>query len=219
MKPTDSRRAVVVLQGAGSEASRLSAELYPGEGFALCGADESKRTLTLSWITGEQIPSVGRVRILGARPGGPEAKSVLSSITPRLRLNPNFTAGETLHLFGKLSGVPSVSKAVEEMLVRFEAQIIRHRLVGSLDEPSRRLLVVMAGLIRPSKILCLDSPESMVHGTQVFSLVEVLSERLNGGTVLVLSTRDQAFVPLISRMFSFGPHGVKAAGRPDNSLL
>lgn len=219
MTATKPRRPVVVMKGAGSEASRLTAELYEGDGLALCGVDEANRSLTLAWITGEHEPNVGSVRVLGARAGGPEARSVLSSVTPRLTLGPNLTVEETLYIFGKFSGAASSGRSADELLLRFELERQRHRLVGSLDEQTRGLVVVMAGLIRPSKVLCLDRPECMVTETQASALVEVLAERMRSGAVLVLSTRDRIFLPVISRMFSFSSQGVRAVGRPERALL
>ncbi|MFJ7156503.1 ATP-binding cassette domain-containing protein [Streptomyces sp. NPDC101118] len=157
-----------------------------GRVTALVGRNGAGKSTLLHLAAGLLRPTTGRIRVLGAAPGTPEARARVSLLTQEKPLYPRFTVADTLRMGARLNRV--WDREAAERTVR-EGNIAPDVRVGELS-PGRRARVALAlALGKRPELLLLDEPLSnldpLVRGEIMATL---MAEAAEHGTTIVMSS-------------------------------
>ncbi|TYZ64584.1 hypothetical protein PybrP1_001496 [[Pythium] brassicae (nom. inval.)] len=158
-----------------------------GECFALLGVAGSGKSTLLRFLTGEVLPSTGRVLLdgLDATEGHAAVRQAQRigycaqeswSLQPRLRVR------EQLLYRARLKGVgtdtASIAAVADQALDALALQAARHRLVGSLERAEKRKLSLAMALLGRPPVVCalVVATASLAECAAVSSKVGIVHE-------------------------------------------
>ena len=167
---------------------------------ALIGANGSGKTTLLRILAGVLQPSSGTVHILGiessAGRGDRERRRRSSYISQDPALDPEMTAGETLHLLAALHGVRRTERArrVAEVAAAFGLEDRLGSRIDALSGGLRRRLHLAAGSIHEPELLLLDEPSAGLDPQGSDTLWAELGRRRDRGLTTVIVSHALAAV-------------------------
>jgi ABC-2 type transport system ATP-binding protein len=175
--------------------NNLTLDVHRGEVFGFLGHNGAGKTTTVRLLNGILAPSTGGVMVLGLDPvaDGPALRRRTGVLTETPSLEDRLTARETLHVYGKLYGVPDATRVgrVEELLEAFELGERADEYVGGFSKGMRQRLALARTLIHQPSILFLDEPTSGLDPVGRRGVHELIN-RLSGadGRTVFLCTHD-----------------------------
>lgn len=169
----------------------LALEVYAGEVFGCLGHNGAGKTTTVRLLNGVLTPSAGAARVLGLDPlaDGPALRRRTGVLTETPSLEERLTAGENLHIYAELYGVPEaeVPRRIEAMLETFELADRAGEQVGAYSRGMKQRLALARALLHEPELLFLDEPTAgldPVATRHVHRLIARLS-REKGRTVFL----------------------------------
>ncbi len=165
----------------------ISFEVDRNETIGMLGPNGAGKTTTINMVLGVLAPSSGTIRIDGNdiasdRHRAMERVNFAATYAP---LPGNLTVDQNLRVFGRMYGVENLHERLEEMLVRFGLETMRHIRCGVLSSGEQtRLCLVKAMLNRP-RLLLLDEPTASL---------DPATAREIRATIRELAARDQVGV-------------------------
>jgi energy-coupling factor transport system ATP-binding protein len=192
-------------------------EVAAGERVALLGSNGSGKSTLLRLLVGLLRPTAGTVRLAGRDPGRLEARE-LARLAGYVTQDPErgfvdgTVEGELLAGLDEVERARAgdVADALGLPLDRFGARN-PHTLSGG----EQRRLSVAAQLVRRPRLLALDEPTYGQDRRTYGALVDLLRERVDGGTALLAATHDLRFAADIGgRVVRLEDGRIREAGRP-----
>lgn len=197
----------------------LSFHIAPGECLGVIGPNGAGKTTTIRMCLGLTVPDSGEIRALGlSMPGDALAiKSQLGVVSQFDSLDPDFSCGENLLVYGRYFGMKDGAiRARIPQLLEFAA--LSHKAdvkPGQLSGGMRRRLSLARALVNDPRLLMLDEPTTGLDPQARHLMWERLQVLLQQGKSILLTTHfmDEA-ERLCSRLLVLD-HGRKIAeGRP-----
>ncbi|POX56754.1 ABC transporter ATP-binding protein [Streptomyces sp. Ru71] len=153
---------------------------------ALVGRNGAGKSTLLHLAGGLLRPRTGEIRVLGAVPGTPEARTKVALLTQDKPLYPRFTVAETLLMGDKLNTTWD-RKAAEDVVAA--GGIASTARVGELSPGQRTRVALALALGKRPELLLLDEPmadlDPVVRGEIMAVLMTEAAER---GTSILLSS-------------------------------
>ncbi|HKQ58451.1 MAG TPA: ATP-binding cassette domain-containing protein [Candidatus Eisenbacteria bacterium] len=171
--------------------NKVTFEVGRGEIFALLGPNGAGKTTLIRMITDILKPDEGSI-LLGGRPVTARERNEIAYLPEERGLYRRSKTIEMIAYYGELKGLaPKVAKEKAlALLDRVELQDWALKPVQSLSKGMQQKVQLCTALIGEPKLLILDEPFTGLDpiNTQMFE--DILAERRNAGTTVLLSTHQ-----------------------------
>ncbi|MBU1751459.1 MAG: ABC transporter ATP-binding protein [Chloroflexi bacterium] len=172
----------------------VSLQIPEGEIFGLLGPNGAGKTTLIRQMVGLLAPDSGRVLLLGqdiARAPGLVARTIAYLPQAPYALY-DLTVAQAVYFAGHLRGLSRAAARAtrDELLVAWDLQPLRDRVVRQISGGQRRLVGLAATLAGPRPVLILDEPTAgldPVHQRQVW---DWLLRCRGPDTTIILVTHD-----------------------------
>jgi ABC-type multidrug transport system ATPase subunit len=183
----------------------VSVSLDAGEVVALVGPNGSGKTTLLRILAGLLTPTDGRVSYRGS-----ERDRELGYLPQQPAFRPGFSARETLGFYASL-----VDDDPDELLDRVGLGEAGDRNVEALSGGMTRLLGIAQATVGDPPVVLFDEPGSGLDPGMRRQTWEVVGERAEAGTAVVLSTHDTLLAEQFAdRVLLLGDGQLQADGSP-----
>jgi len=190
----------------------------PGEAFGLVGPDGAGKTTLLRLLCGLHVPTAGSISVFGEPV--PDAIEVIKPrigyVSQRFSLYGDLTIQENLDFFADIHGVRGRDgRRRKESLLEFTRLApFRHRLADRLSGGMRQKLSLICTLVHEPDLLLLDEPTTGVDPITRRDFWSILSELLQRGLTIVMSTPYLDEAERCSRVALMDRGRVLACGDP-----
>lgn len=201
--------------------SDVSLSVSPGVIHGLLGPNGAGKTTTLKMLLGLVRPSGGRFEILGAPAGRVGARALLGFLPEQPYFPAQLTAGETLSLYGRLTGLTK-GQIAEQMPVLLSRVGLEGNERTSLSRFSRGMLQRLGlaqALLGNPKIVVLDEPASGLDPVGQRDVRNIMLELRAQGTSVLLSSHQLSEVEAVCDEVTILNRGTVAARGHIDDLL
>ena len=200
----------------------VSFEVEEGEVFGLVGPNGAGKTTTLRILAGLLPPTRGEVRVLGAQPGDPRVKRLVSYLPEDAGTYRNITGYEFLEMVARIYyGRGREAEEALELGLKIAGLGDRaHEKMKAYSKGMRRRVQVARALMVRPKVAILDEPTAgldVLQAREVRELVRGYAREL--GTTVILSSHNMGEVEAICDAVALIHRGRIVARGPLRELL
>ncbi|WP_298040519.1 cell division ATP-binding protein FtsE [uncultured Microbacterium sp.] len=195
--------------------SGVDFEIQRGEFVFLVGASGSGKSSCLRLILREDVPTSGRVAVLGrdlrslANRKVPYFRRNIGSVFQDFRLLPSKTVFQnvafTLQVTGSSRGF--ISQAVPEALALVGLAGKEKRMPHELSGGEQQRVAIARALVNRPQLLLADEPTGNLDPATSVDIMQLLARINAGGTTVVMATHEAAFVDQMQRRVIELKHG------------
>ena len=195
--------------------SGVDFEIQRGEFVFLVGASGSGKSSRLRLILREDVPTSGRVAVLGrdlrslANRKVPYFRRNIGSVFQDFRLLPSKTVFQnvafTLQVTGSSRGF--ISQAVPEALALVGLAGKEKRMPHELSGGEQQRVAIARALVNRPQLLLADEPTGNLDPATSVDIMQLLARINAGGTTVVMATHEAAFVDQMQRRVIELKHG------------
>ncbi|MFD5216008.1 cell division ATP-binding protein FtsE [Microbacterium sp. NPDC058345] len=187
--------------------SAVDFEVQSGEFVFLVGASGSGKSTCLRLILREDVPSSGRVAVLGrdlrslANRKVPYFRRHIGSVFQDFRLLPSKTVYQnvafSLQVIGASRGF--IQQAVPEALALVGLDGKGKRMPHELSGGEQQRVAIARAIVNRPKVLLADEPTGNLDPATSVGIMQLLTRINAGGTTIVMATHEAAFVDQMQR--------------------
>ncbi|GAA1470300.1 cell division ATP-binding protein FtsE [Microbacterium thalassium] len=187
--------------------SNVDFEVLRGEFVFLVGASGSGKSSCLRLILREEVPTEGRVVVLGrdlrTLPNRkiPYFRRHIGAVFQDFRLLPDKTVFQnvafTLQVIGSSRGF--VKQAVPEVLALVGLDGKEKRLPHELSGGEQQRVAIARALVNRPQVLLADEPTGNLDPATSVDIMQLLARINAGGTTVVMATHEKGFVDQMQR--------------------
>jgi len=177
------RREIRALDG-------VSLSVEPGRLFGLLGPNGAGKTTVVKILLGLTHPTAGQARLLGLSASDPESRRRAGYLPEGHRFPGYLTARETLHVFGRMSGMEESALAgrIPTLLARVRLTEWTDVRVRKFSKGMTQRLGLAAALVHDPEVLLLDEPTDGVDPVGRREIRDLLREEAAGGRAILLNS-------------------------------
>jgi ABC-2 type transport system ATP-binding protein len=180
----------------------VSLRIGAGEMVGLLGPNGAGKSTLLALVSGLRRPDAGTVRLFGADPRDPAARTALGTTPQETGLPETLRVGEVVDL---VAGHYTAPMPREEVLERFGLTDLARRQTGGLSGGQRRRLAVALSLVGRPRLVLLDEPTTGLDVEARHILWQALRDyQADGATVVVTSHYLEEIEALARRVVVIG---------------
>jgi ABC-2 type transport system ATP-binding protein len=168
----------------------LNLDVAAGQVYGLLGPNGSGKSTTLKIILGLVSPTRGQAKIFG-RDSTRVASREAVGFLPESPYFPKYlTAKETLHFYGKLSGLRGnkLKKHVDELLELVGLTSARDRRLGGYSKGMLQRIGLAQALVHEPKLVVLDEPTAGVDPAGSREIRDLILDLKRRGITVLLSS-------------------------------
>jgi ABC-2 type transport system ATP-binding protein len=167
----------------------LSFEVRPGTIFGLLGPNGAGKTTTLRMILGIFLPDEGTISVFNGQETG-DVKDRIGYLPEERGLYRKMKVGEVLQFFCEIKGVEkeTARRGVDFWLERLKLGEWKEKKVEELSRGMQQKVQFIATIIHQPDLLILDEPFSGMDPVSTAEMKDIVVERKNSGTTIILST-------------------------------
>jgi len=175
----------LVLRGA-------SLQVDAGQFVTLVGANGAGKSTLLKMVATLSQPTSGSVTVGGwpLRSHAENVRQHLGLISHQSLLYPDLTAGENLHFFAKLYGIPDRNKRVQATLKRVGLSTRERDPVRTFSRGMVQRLTIARATLHEPDILLLDEPYTGLDQQASNVLDQLLQAEKSAGRTILMITHD-----------------------------
>ncbi|WP_091225768.1 cell division ATP-binding protein FtsE [Microbacterium sp. 3J1] len=187
--------------------SGVDFEVQRGEFVFLVGASGSGKSSCLRLILREDVPTTGRVAVLGrdlrslANRKVPYFRRHIGSVFQDFRLLPSKTVYQnvafTLQVTGSSRGF--IQQAVPEALALVGLEGKQKRMPHELSGGEQQRVAIARALVNRPQVLLADEPTGNLDPATSVDIMQLLARINAGGTTVLMATHEAAFVDQMQR--------------------
>ncbi|WP_309129086.1 cell division ATP-binding protein FtsE [Microbacterium sp.] len=187
--------------------SAVDFEVQAGEFVFLVGASGSGKSTCLRLILREDVPTSGRVAVLGrdlrslANRKVPYFRRHIGSVFQDFRLLPSKTVHQnvafSLQVIGASRGF--IQQAVPEALALVGLEGKGKRMPHELSGGEQQRVAIARAIVNRPKVLLADEPTGNLDPATSVGIMQLLTRINAGGTTVVMATHEAAFVDQMQR--------------------
>ncbi|MBT2473244.1 cell division ATP-binding protein FtsE [Microbacterium sp. ISL-103] len=187
--------------------SGVDFEVQRGEFVFLVGASGSGKSSCLRLILREDVPTTGRVAVLGrdlrslANRKVPYFRRHIGSVFQDFRLLPSKTVYQnvafTLQVTGSSRGF--IQQAVPEALALVGLDGKQKRMPHELSGGEQQRVAIARALVNRPQVLLADEPTGNLDPATSVDIMQLLARINAGGTTVLMATHEAAFVDQMQR--------------------
>jgi ABC-2 type transport system ATP-binding protein len=197
----------------------LDLEIGAGGLVALVGPNGAGKTTLLRAAAGLLEPSVGRIRIEGARAGSLSARAATSYIPDTPALYDDLSLNEHLEYIARLHGAEDWAQRGVRLLERLGLDEWADNLPAQYSRGMRQKASIALGLVRPFSLLLADEPFDGLDPRSRAALLELLREAAAGGAAVVVSTHRREVGEFADRCIALYDGELTYDGPPTDAVL
>ena len=164
----------------------VSFRIERGAIVGLLGPSGAGKTTLLRTIMGIQIPTAGKVKVLGKNAGDKANRSRIGYVTQAPSVYPDLTVRQNLSYFATLIGVDK--KAVAKAIKKVRLHGKEKQLVSTLSGGERTRISLAVALLGDPELLVLDEPTVGLDPILRRDLWKLFSEMAREGKTLIISS-------------------------------
>ena len=188
--------------GAVTALDDVSLRVDAGEIVGLLGPNGAGKTTLLSLVAGLRTPDAGTVRIFGADPRDPAARTSLGTTPQETGLPETLKVREVIDF---VAGHFSDPMPRDEVMTRFGLTELAERQTGALSGGQKRRLAVGLSLVGRPRLVLLDEPTTGLDVEARHVLWQALRDyHADGATVIVTSHYLEEIEALAQRVVVVG---------------
>ncbi|MBN8207006.1 cell division ATP-binding protein FtsE [Microbacterium esteraromaticum] len=187
--------------------SDVDFNIEAGEFVFLVGASGSGKSTCLRLILREDVPTTGRVAVLGrdlrslANRKVPYFRRQIGSVFQDFRLLPSKTVAQnvafSLQVIGSSRGF--IQQAVPEALALVGLDGKAKRMPHELSGGEQQRVAIARAIVNRPKILLADEPTGNLDPATSVGIMQLLTRINAGGTTVLMATHEAAFVDQMQR--------------------
>ncbi|PKI90584.1 cell division ATP-binding protein FtsE [Actinomycetales bacterium SN12] len=187
--------------------SEVDFNVDAGEFVFLVGASGSGKSTCLRLILREDVPTTGRVAVLGrdlrslANRKVPYFRRHIGSVFQDFRLLPSKTVAQnvafSLQVIGSSRGF--IQQAVPEALALVGLEGKAKRMPHELSGGEQQRVAIARAIVNRPKVLLADEPTGNLDPATSVGIMQLLTRINAGGTTVVMATHEAAFVDQMQR--------------------
>lgn len=189
----------------------LSVTVPRGCFFGFLGPNGAGKTTTIKILTGLAIPTSGEIRVLGLRmpDNAYEVRREIGIVPEDALLFDHLTGLEYLQFVGRMYGLPRelATERSQELLVLFELDQEKRKLVGDYSKGMRKRLAMGAALIHRPKLFLMDEPFEGVDAVGARLMKDILLEQVQHGATVFLTSHVMEVVERLCDRLAIINHG------------
>jgi ABC-2 type transport system ATP-binding protein len=168
----------------------LSLTIAAGEMFGLIGADGAGKTTTMRMLCGLLHADAGVLRVFGLDPVRDHRRITASVgyLSQRFSLYTDLSIDENIAFFAEIHRVRDYGTIRDRLLDMTQLARFRSRLAGQLSGGMKQKLALACTLVHAPQLIVLDEPTTGVDPVSRREFWKLLSEFLNEGITIVMST-------------------------------
>lgn len=168
----------------------LSLEIGRGEMFGLIGPDGAGKTTAIRLMCGLLPADGGRVRVLGRDPVREHQYITerVGYLSQRFTLYGDLSIDENVAFFAEIHGVRRYHQRRDELLEMTQLAPFRDRLADKLSGGMKQKLALVCTLVHEPELILLDEPTTGVDPVSRREFWKLLSQLLDAGITIVMST-------------------------------
>lgn len=194
----------------------FSLNVPAGRVFGLLGPNGSGKSTFISILAAAESVAMGELRVFG-QPPSRAARARIGTVFQENTSDPLMTVAETMHLAGRVFGVPSntLAERSASLLQTFGLADRSHDATSSLSGGMRRRLEMARALLHDPDLLLLDEPTTGVDPEERRALWTALLGEERGHRTILLATNDLSEADAICEDVAFIQSGhVVVTGTP-----
>jgi ABC-2 type transport system ATP-binding protein len=168
----------------------LTLDVQRGEMFGLIGPDGAGKTTAIRLMCGLLRPDAGEVRVLGHDPVREHTRIThrVGYLSQRFSLYGDLSIDENIAFFAEVHGVRRYQERRTQLLDMTQLTPFRARLASRLSGGMKQKLALACTLIHEPDLILLDEPTTGVDPVSRREFWKLLSEFLDRGMTIVMST-------------------------------
>jgi ABC-2 type transport system ATP-binding protein len=193
----------------------IDLRVEPGEIFGLLGPNGAGKTTAVKILLGLTRPTAGEARLFGIPSSQPASRRRAGYLPEGHRFPGYLTAGETLSIFGRMSGMDraALSRRIPELLARVRLSDWRHVRVRKFSKGMTQRLGLAAALVHDPEVLLLDEPTDGVDPVGRREIRDLLREEAERGRAILLNSHLLSEIELTcNRVAVLREGGIAAQG-------
>lgn len=169
----------------------LNFTLHSGEPIALIGPNGAGKTTLFSLLCGYLAPSHGSLRIFGHAPGSSALFGKVSALPQDALLDPNFSVGAQLELYGQLQGMNKATARAEAQRVMQLVELPEHldSKPTALSHGMKKRVSIAQALLGQPKLVLLDEPTAGLDPANALQIRQLVS-KMSGETTFLISSHN-----------------------------
>jgi drug efflux transport system ATP-binding protein len=182
--------SLVKRYGAVTALDAISFEVPAGQMFGLIGPDGAGKTTTIRTLCGLLHPDGGKVRVFGIDPVREHARITqwVGYFSQRFSLYGDLSIDENIAFFAEIHGLRGYEPRRQRLLELTQLVAFRDRLADRLSGGMKQKLALACTLIHEPRLILLDEPTTGVDPVSRREFWKLLSEFLDQGITIVVST-------------------------------
>ena len=176
----------------------LSFEVSHGEVVALLGPNGAGKTTAMRCIAGVLAPDAGRISIVDAEAGSPQAQAAVSYLPEHPELYPGLSVAEHLRFVALAHRLEGWEPQADELLTRFQLADRADDLPGELSQGMRRKTALSMALLHGAQVFLLDEPFNGLDPHAAAELRDVITGLAEDGAAVLVSTHGLAVAERIA---------------------
>lgn len=158
--------------------------------FGLLGPNGTGKTTLMKVLAGLVRPTSGRLTIFGEKVLSNRAKiKCLVGLAPQdNNMERELTVEETLQVYGRLFGVTSLRRRVDQTIEAFALGDMRQKLIRNLSGGMMRRALIARTLMTEPQLLLLDEPTVGLDPDVRHEIWEIVKNLAQAGKTIVLTT-------------------------------
>jgi ABC-2 type transport system ATP-binding protein len=176
--------------GAIEALNSVTLDVHRGEMFGLIGSDGAGKTTMIRLICGLLRPDDGVVRVLGHDPMR-EHRAVTERVgylSQRFSLYGDLSIDENIAFFAEIHGVCEFRPRRDQLLDMTQLTPFRNRPAEQLSGGMKQKLALACTLVHEPDLILLDEPTTGVDPVSRREFWKLLSEFLDRGITIIMST-------------------------------
>jgi ABC-2 type transport system ATP-binding protein len=181
---------VVKRYGTTQALAGLTFDVAQGEMFGLIGPDGAGKTTAIRLMCGLLHPDGGQVRMLGHDPVREHARITnrVGYLSQHFSLYGDLTIDENIAFFAEVHGLRRYQERRNQLLDMTQLTPFRGRLASRLSGGMKQKLALACTLVHEPEVIVLDEPTTGVDPVSRREFWKLLSEFLDRGMTIVMST-------------------------------
>ena len=180
----------------------VSLSINKGELFTLLGPNGAGKTTFLRIISTQLLATKGEANVFGfdVMKQAEEVRKHIAVVPQDVQTYNNFTPWEYCYYFSLLRGMPKpeVREVSERALRAVELWDLRNRTCAVLSGGEKKRAVIASALASDADVLMLDEPTSGLDAVARRKVWAVLTEMVENGTTILLTTHIMEEAEMIS---------------------
>lgn len=179
--------------------SEIDLEVPDGQATVLVGHNGSGKSTLLSLIAGTLEPTTGEIQIHGSAPDSMPARAQRSWLPDTPVLYDDLTVDEHLEYVSRLHGGTGSEDRIDELVERLGLADRRDQLPSQFSRGLRQKTAIAVAMCRPFSVLLVDEPFVGLDASGRATMLELLSEAVEGGATLLVATHDPDVIERFQR--------------------